>query len=130
MVSSLTSTAVYALLSAVVDELRRHLPEGQQNSHHLEENIRSPQFRQALDSLSEALHSDSYNSVLANLGLNPASGGDQLAQGDNMGAFLSAVQSAFPPTGSESKSSEDMEVAVPTNQEANEEKDEEQDRME
>ena len=114
-------------LSVVVEELRRHLPEGQQNSHHLEENLRSPQFRQALDSLSEALHSDSYNSVLANLGLNPAAGADQLAQGDNMDAFLSSLQSTFPPR-SESKTSEDMDVAVPTNQEANDEK--EEDRME
>ena len=116
-----------SLVFAVVDELRRHLPEGQQSSHHLEENLRSPQFRQALDSLSEALDSDSYNSVLANLGLHQAPGDNHPVQEDPVGAFLSSVQRAFPPAVS-SSSTENMDVAVPTNQEANEEKDE--DRME
>ena len=47
---------------------------GQQSEEFLEPNVRSGQLRQALGALSSALNGDSYNSVLANIGLNPNEG--------------------------------------------------------
>jgi hypothetical protein len=101
----------------VVAELSQHLPEGQQ----LEENLRSPQMRQALGTLTEALQSDSYNSVLANFSIRPEAGSTQLAQGDSVGAFLTSLQAAHPATiqGENMNSSAE---SVPTNAEANDEK--------
>lgn len=112
---------------AVAHELAQQLPEGQQAEHFLEENIRSPQLRQALGTLTDVLQSDNYNSVLANLGVNPEPGAAQLAQGDPVGAFLTSVQAANPPVAAPASTSEPMdttEESVPTNREANaEEKD-------
>lgn len=83
---------------AVREALIQHLPEGQQSEEFLEANIRSSQLRQALGSLSAALNSDNYNSVLANLGgLDPSPGMQHLMQGDGVAAFLASLQAANPP---------------------------------
>lgn len=50
------------------------LPEGQQTDGALEENVRSPQFRQAIASLSDVLNSDNFNSVMANFNIDPSPG--------------------------------------------------------
>ena len=59
------------------------LPDGQQSEEFLEVNLRSSQFRQSLSSLSSALNSDNYNSVVANIGggLDPNNGMQHLIQG-------------------------------------------------
>jgi hypothetical protein len=62
----------------VRSNLLRLLPEGQQSDEYLETNLRSPQFQQALDALGSALSSDSFNSVMANLGIDPAPGANWL----------------------------------------------------
>ena len=68
------------------------LPEEQRNPDELRSLVRSPQFQQALGSLSSALHTpDNFNSVFANFGLDPADGAQALASGDSTGAFLAAL---------------------------------------
>lgn len=59
---------------AVVQALVQYLPEGQQDMEGLIENIHSPQLQQAISSLSEALNSNSFNAIMANLGLDPSPG--------------------------------------------------------
>jgi hypothetical protein len=54
--------------------LIEHLPEGQRSDDQLESTLRSPQFRQSLRSLSHALQSDNFNSIMANLSINPEAG--------------------------------------------------------
>lgn len=54
------------------------LPESQQTDEGLEENLRSPQFQQAIDVLAGALQSDSFHSVMSNLGLDSSVGIPQL----------------------------------------------------
>ena len=90
----LTADDVAPLLedSDVVNRLLPHLPEGQQNLEELRRTIRSPQFRSTLRTLTSALLSDNYNTVMANFGLDPASGSDALAQGNPILAFLQAIQ--------------------------------------
>lgn len=62
----------------VRQNLLQLLPEGQQTDDYLESNLRSPQFQQALDVLAGALSSDSFNSVMANLGVDPSPGANHL----------------------------------------------------
>jgi len=78
----------------VRENLLRLLPEGQQSEQYLETNLRSPQFQQALDALGSALSSDSFNAVMANLGIDPAPGATQLMRGDFVAAFLTAANAA------------------------------------
>ncbi len=47
-----------------------HLPEGQKSKEYFVKNISSPQFSEALDSLSSALSSENYEVILASFGLN------------------------------------------------------------
>jgi 26S proteasome regulatory subunit N13 len=70
------------------------LPEGQQTEEALDDTLRSPQLQQAVDVLAHALHSDNFNSVLANLGIDPAPGMAHLMRGDAVGAFLAAASAA------------------------------------
>jgi len=72
------------------------LPEGLQTEEELAATLRSPQLRQALGSLSGALQSDNYNSVLGNFGLDPAAGSEHMMRGDSISAFLEAVQARNP----------------------------------
>lgn len=58
------------------------LPAGQTQDGLLESNLRSPQLRQAMAQLTSALASDNYNSVMANLGVDPSAGADSLIRGD------------------------------------------------
>lgn len=81
----------------VREELTALLPEGQRDEDNLMQTLYSPQFRQALEALTEALQGDSYASVLANLGLDPSVGQSELVQGENVRAFLQALMAAFPP---------------------------------
>ena len=46
-----------------------HLPEGQQTADDLKENLLSPQLRQAMGTLTQAIQSDQINVILASCGL-------------------------------------------------------------
>ena len=70
------------------------LPEGQQTDEALADTLRSPQLQQAIDVLAAALQSDNFNSVMANLGIDPAPGAAHLMRGDAVGAFLAAASAA------------------------------------
>lgn len=78
---------------AVRAEAIQHLPEGQQSDAFLEENIRSPQFQQALGALSEALVQDGAT-VAGSFGIDPAPGNAELIRGDAVGGFLTSIQAA------------------------------------
>ncbi len=77
---------------AVVAALLPHLPEGQQTAEELRRTLSTPQFRSTLRTLTSALMSDNYNSVMANFGLDPTAGSEALAQGNPVLAFLQALQ--------------------------------------
>ena len=96
-------TAEEVLSTGILDDpniratLIPFLPEGQQSDEYLEQNLRSSQFRQSLGSLTSALNSENYSSVLANLGpIDPSPGMQQFLQGDGVGAFLTSLQAANP----------------------------------
>jgi hypothetical protein len=54
----------------ICKELIKHLPSNQQSMEHLVINLNSPQFAQALISLSDALESENYNVLISSFGLN------------------------------------------------------------
>ena len=95
----LSSNDVGPLLEddAVVAALLPHLPEGQQTAEELRRTLSTPQFRSTLRTLTSALMSDNYNSVMANFGLDPTAGSEALAQGNPVLAFLQAVQAQAEP---------------------------------
>lgn len=68
------------------------LPVEAQNSAELEATVRSPQFRQTLASLTAALQTENYNSIFANFSLDTSAGAAALAQGNNVEAFLQAIE--------------------------------------
>jgi len=74
------------------------LPEGRRTEEELRITLRSPQFRQALDSLSKALQGDNLEAIMASFDLDPRQGGgaDALARGDGIGAFIAAILAKFP----------------------------------
>eukprot|EP01041_Mallomonas_annulata_P008918 gene8918-18455_t len=78
--------------AAVREALAQVLPEGQQSPEYVEEAIRSPQLRQALRALSEGLSGENYSSVLANFGISPNGGTEELVRGNPVGAFVAALQ--------------------------------------
>ena len=87
-----TSDAVAALLDdeAVVDALLPLLPDGHRTREELYRTASSPHLASALRSLSKALNSANFPTVMANFQL---TGGDALvARGDGVGAFLAASQ--------------------------------------
>ena len=45
------------------------LPEGQQNEENLKDNLLSPQLRQAMNALTQAIQSDQIDIILASCGL-------------------------------------------------------------
>ncbi|KAG6590608.1 proteasomal ubiquitin receptor adrm1-like protein [Phytophthora cinnamomi] len=77
---------------ACVEALLPHLPEGSQTPAELRATLRSPQLRQCIGSLVSALQTGNFNAVMANFGLDPASGAAKLAFGDGVGALLAAIQ--------------------------------------
>lgn len=84
---------------AVQRELLAHLPEGQQTAAELDSTVRSPQFRQALNSLTTAVaQPDNYQSVMSNFSIDPAPGMAEQMAGDGVGAFLTSLSTANPPT--------------------------------
>lgn len=87
----------------VRDALIELLPPGQRSPEFLEANIRSPQLRQAMQSLTAALNSSDYYSVFANLGVDAAAGQEDIARGDMVRAFLTAIQAAAPTEGTETE---------------------------
>ena len=89
-----TNDDVAPLLSSpeIIAALLPLLPEGQQTEEELRATIRTPQFRSTLRTLTSALLSDNVNSIFANFGLNAADGGDAMAQGNPILAFLQALQ--------------------------------------
>eukprot|EP00595_Chromulina_sp_UTEXLB2642_P001348 CAMPEP_0196762548 /NCGR_PEP_ID=MMETSP1095-20130614/2256_1 /TAXON_ID=96789 ORGANISM="Chromulina nebulosa, Strain UTEXLB2642" /NCGR_SAMPLE_ID=MMETSP1095 /ASSEMBLY_ACC=CAM_ASM_000446 /LENGTH=222 /DNA_ID=CAMNT_0042113783 /DNA_START=448 /DNA_END=1116 /DNA_ORIENTATION=- len=94
----LTSDAIFN--SGVLDDpqvraqIIEQLPESQRSEEFLEDNIRSPQFQQSLESLSNALQSDGGNAVMANIGVDPSPGTNDLLRGDAISAFLTSVQAS------------------------------------
>ena len=58
------------------------LPVEAQNPAELEATVRSPQFRQTLASLTNALQTENYNSIFANFSLDTSAGAAALAQGN------------------------------------------------
>ena len=83
---------------AVRAALRPLLPDGRQTDAELELTLRGgggdPRIRQAMRALTGALHSDSFNMIMANFRLDPRAGMAALAAGDPVEAFLRAVQAA------------------------------------
>eukprot|EP00611_Tribonema_gayanum_P008041 TRINITY_DN1750_c0_g2_i2.p2 TRINITY_DN1750_c0_g2~~TRINITY_DN1750_c0_g2_i2.p2 ORF type:complete len:136 (-),score=44.75 TRINITY_DN1750_c0_g2_i2:31-438(-) len=82
----------------VVEELSRLVPEEQPGGADVEvgETLRSPQLQQALASLTHALQSDNFNSIMSNFGLD-ANNPDSMAalsRGDGVQALLSALMHA------------------------------------
>lgn len=77
---------------ASVEALLLHLPEGSQTLAELRATLRSPQLRQSIESLVNALQTGNYNTVMASFELDPTAGADKLAVGDGVGALLSAIQ--------------------------------------
>lgn len=75
----------------VQQELIEHLPEGQKSADQLETAIRSPQFIQAMGSLSHAISDPvNYQSVVTNFSIGTgATDGEVL--GDGIGNFLNAL---------------------------------------
>jgi hypothetical protein len=69
----------------VVEELQQHLPA---ESNNLQQNLRSPQFRQAVETFNAALSQGNLPALLQSFGL-PAS---SEATASNLEAFLRAVQ--------------------------------------
>jgi hypothetical protein len=74
VVSGLRPELASHMCFAVRAALLPLLPPGQQTEESLRETIRCPQFRQSLRAFSHALHSDGYNSIMANLGVDPSAG--------------------------------------------------------
>ena len=81
--------------AAAVDRLVAHLPEGQRSKAELTTLLRSPQFKQALASLTSALYTpDNYASILANFGIDPS----PLSGDDPVVGFLAAVLKSSGPS--------------------------------
>jgi len=76
---------------AVRERLTAALPEGQRGDNDLEENLRSPQVRQALRTLTGLVAGDSFNSVIANFQLDERDGAEAMAAGNPIRAFLDCV---------------------------------------
>jgi hypothetical protein len=53
----------------IAKELIPHLPEGQQTAEDLRENLMSPQLREAMRTLTQAIQSDQAEIILASCGL-------------------------------------------------------------
>jgi hypothetical protein len=77
------------------ERLIQLLPENQRTEDRLLENLRSPQVRQCLQSLTAALCDDGsldgFHSILANFQLRPEDGAVGLSQGNPIQAFLDCV---------------------------------------
>lgn len=93
LVDVITSSAVLPVLDdpKVTAALLQHLPPELQNEQELKETVCSPQFRQALSALSDALQSDNLSMVFANFGLSLTDATMQLNRGDGVGAFIAAI---------------------------------------
>jgi len=72
----------------VVDKLAEYLPEGQINAQNLRENIRSPQFQQAVSMFNQALRTGQLAGIMSSFGLDPSSIGPNSTIED----FLRAIQ--------------------------------------
>jgi 26S proteasome regulatory subunit N13 len=94
-----TPSAITALMEneEAKNRLLEFLPEEQRTLEHLEDNLRSPQVQQTLNSLSNALYPDEqgsldgYHSVIANFQLDPMDGEAALAAGNPIQAFLDCI---------------------------------------
>lgn len=76
----------------VRQSLIQHLPPTQQRDDYLDDNLRSPQFRQAVGALDQALHSTPFNAVASNLGIDPTPGIDSLARNNVVEALVTCLQ--------------------------------------
>lgn len=71
----------------IVNELQKHLPEGEVNSSL--DTLRSPQFKQAVSALSDAIRSGQLNEMLATFELEMPTQGNASS---NLEKFLYALQ--------------------------------------
>ncbi len=96
---------------AVQEQLVPLLAEGQQTPEQLEAIMRSPQLRSTLASLTGALQTDNFNSIMSNFGLDASRGMEALAAGNNIEAFLQALLALQqqPPAASGSSGGEEKE---------------------
>lgn len=86
---------------AVQEALLPLLPENMRTPEELRSTFSSPQFRQALVALSQAIQSEGYEAVMASMALNPSAGAEHLMRGDGIGAFLAAVMARYPSSSSQ-----------------------------
>lgn len=73
-------------------ELLALLPDTLQTPSELYATIQTPQFKNSVSTLSQAIQSGDYFSLATNFGLDPSIGMDKLNRGDVIGAFLEAIQ--------------------------------------
>ena len=90
--SVLRSEALLKLIQESDEESKRalieQLPEGQQSEEGLRENILSPQLRQAMQTLTQAIQSDQISLILQSLGLSTEVLNDAT---DGMDALIKAL---------------------------------------
>lgn len=93
---------------AVQEQLIPLLAEGQQTPEELEAIMRSPQLRSTLGSLTGALQTENFQSIMSNFGLDMTRGIDAINAGNNIEAFLQALLAlqGEPPSGDEGKEGE------------------------
>jgi hypothetical protein len=94
LVTPASISTVFLSDEAIKSKLVSLLPEGQQTTEYLEENLRSPQVAQCLKSLSAALADEGmegFHSILANFQLDPKDGQEALVGGNPIQAFLDCV---------------------------------------
>jgi len=90
----------------VIAKLVEYLPEGQVNAQNLRENIRSPQFQQAVSMFNQALRTGQLAGIMSSFGLNSSSIGPNSTIED----FLRAIQKKA----QEEKAKEDKEKQMDT----------------
>ena len=110
-----THAAMDSLLQddAAKNRLLEFLPPDQRDMSHLEDNLKSPQVQQTLQSLSQALlpdetgNLDGYHSVIANFQLDPKDGEEALRSGNPIQAFLDCVLASVKQKNSDSDNEND-----------------------
>jgi hypothetical protein len=60
----------FLLTDEFIEKAIPHLPEGQQSKEYYMKNVASPQFHEALNSLTSALNSENFALILNSFGLN------------------------------------------------------------
>ena len=82
----------YLLNDDFINEAIKHLPDGHNTKEHYLKTITSPQFPQALSSLTEALNSENYGVILASFGLDIK---DAVGAKDGVEGFIRCIIKKF-----------------------------------